>query len=66
LVYDYPHEGTVHLDRDLVPVQLPRGTTPLLIKVTNGLRNWGFVLRLTDAQGRPLKGVRLRLEPAGE
>jgi hypothetical protein len=65
LVHDYPHEGTVHLDRDIIPVRLPRGTTPLLIKVTNGLKNWGFVLRLTDAQGRPLKGVRFRLEPDG-
>ena len=65
LVFDYPHEGTAHLDRDIIPVRLPRGTTPILIKVTNGLKNWGFVFRLTDARGRPLQGVKLGLEPDG-
>jgi hypothetical protein len=57
LVHDYPREGRVELDRDIVRIRLPKGTTPLLVKVTNNLRNWGFVLRLTDDRGRPLQNV---------
>lgn len=53
----YPRKGTAELDRDIVLIRLPKGTTPLLVKITNNRRNWGFVLRLTDARGRPLKNV---------
>ena len=45
-------------------MRLPKGTTPLLLKVTNNLGNWGFVLRFTDPQGRPLEKVRCGLTPA--
>ncbi len=63
LVYDYPYEGTVYLDRDIVPVRLPKGTTPLLLKITNNLGNWGFVFRITDTQGRPLTNLKFGLSP---
>ncbi len=64
LVYDYPHEGAAFLDRDVVPVVLAEGTTPILLKVCNGGKNWGFVFRITEADGRPAKGLDLALEPA--
>ena len=54
LVYDYPHEGAAFLDRDIVPVTLPRGTTPIPIKVCNRGKNWGFVFRITNTDGRTL------------
>jgi hypothetical protein len=63
LVHDYPREGTVELDRDIVPIRLPKGTTPVLVKITNNQRNWGFVFRLTDPQGRALKNVKFSLSP---
>jgi len=64
LLYDYPREGTAYLDRDIIPARLPKGTTSLLVKVTNNQKNWGFVLRLTDTQGRPLKNAQCGLSPS--
>jgi hypothetical protein len=61
LVHDYPHEGTVFLDRDIVPVRLPKGRTPILVKITTNLVNWGFVLRMTDREGRPLRDLSFSL-----
>ncbi len=63
LVFDHPHEGGAVLDRHVVPVTLPQGTTPILLKVSNGELNWGFVFRITDADGRPLKGLRFSATP---
>ena len=34
-----------------------------LDKITNALHNWGFVFRLTDPQGRPLKDLKFSLSP---
>ncbi len=63
LIYEYAREGSAVLDRDIVEVELPKGTTPVLLKVCNGVRNWGFVFRLTDRQGRPLRDVKFSVEP---
>jgi len=46
-------------------VTLPAGTSPVLIKVCNGEGQWGFVFRITDAEGRPLPNLRYCLSPAG-
>jgi len=53
LALDYPYPGTAWLDRDVVPVTLHAGTTPILLKVCTGLRQWGFILRLTNPDGTP-------------
>ena len=63
LVFDYPKEGTASLDRDIIPVTLPAGTTPILLKVSNGINNWGFVFRITDLEGRALKDLEYTLKP---
>ncbi len=63
LVLDYPMEGTAYLDREIIPVTLPEGTTPILIKVCNGTNNWGFVFRITDGEGRPVEELRYSLTP---
>ncbi len=63
LVYDYPVEGTAYLDRDIIPVIIPKGVTPLLVKVTNNKLNWGFVLRITDEKGKTLPNLRFLLSP---
>jgi hypothetical protein len=63
LVYENPGEGRIILDRDIVPVTLPAGTTPVLLKVCNNRKDWGFIFRITDAQGAPLNDVTFQLEP---
>jgi len=64
-VYDYPQEGSAILDRDIVPVTIPKGTTPILIKASNGEINWGFVFRITDETGKPLQDIRFSPRPPG-
>jgi hypothetical protein len=63
LVYDHPREGQAMIDREMVPVTLPKGTTPILIKVCNGKLDWGFVFRITDSDGRAVKGLSYSLVP---
>jgi len=63
LVFDYPYEGTAFLDREIVPVMLPAGTTPILLKICNGELNWGFVFRITDEEGHPLEDLRYTVAP---
>lgn len=64
LVYDYPVEGSAYLDRDTVAVTIPKGITPLLVKVCNTEVNWGFVLRITDKKGKTLPNLHFLLSPA--
>lgn len=39
------HRG-LHLDDDMVPVELKKGTNTILLKVENGVGGWGFAFRL--------------------
>ena len=50
-------------DDGIVPITLPAGTTPLLLKVCNLGGEWGFAARLTDEKGQPLQGVEITLSP---
>lgn len=63
LVYDYFFEGEAVLDRDIIPVTLRKGTTPILIKATNGEMNWGFVFRITDMVGQPIPDLNVSARP---
>ena len=47
----------VHFDSDIVPITLERGENEILIKIFNREGPWGFFLRITDADGRPLRGL---------
>jgi hypothetical protein len=53
------HDGFrgVHLDSDIVPVELPKGDAEIVVKIYNREGQWGFFLRFTDEDGRPLKGL---------
>jgi len=44
-------------DELVIPVSLVAGWNPVLVKVTNGRRNWGFYFNLTDAEGQPLEAL---------
>ena len=48
---------TAVIDQDIVPVNLKEGTNEILLKVCNRTGGWGFHLRITDSQGRPLEGL---------
>jgi len=63
LVHEYPYEGWAGMDRHIVPVTLPQGKSPILVKVCNGLGQWGFIFRITDTDGMPLKDIRYTLQP---
>ena len=61
LVLDNPHDGQAILDRDVVPITLGRGTTPILLKVCNAGLDWGFVFRITAPDGKPAGKLRFSL-----
>ena len=44
-------------DQDRVHVSLKQGRNQILIKVCNREQDWGFYLRFTDADGRPIQGL---------
>jgi hypothetical protein len=62
------HRQTVprghELDQDLVDgIQMNRGLNRLVFKVVNEEHHWAGSVRFTDAQGRPVSGIRARLSP---
>jgi hypothetical protein len=57
LIYDYASEGTAILDRDIIQTTLPKGTTPILLKICNGEMDWGFVFRMTDTEGHIMNDI---------
>ena len=63
LVGDYRDVGRTIYDREIVPVTLNTGVTPLLLKVCNNKKDWGFVVRITDATGQPVDGVTVSTTP---
>jgi len=44
-------------------VELKAGLNVLVFKVANGVADWSGSVRLLDAQGQPLKGIRVTLDP---
>jgi hypothetical protein len=50
------HHGPrgVHWDSDVIPLRLPVGDSRILMKVYNRGGQWGFFMRFTDADGKPL------------
>ena len=63
-VLDKNLERGAVMDDDITDVTLPAGTTPILLKVCQTEHDWGFYFRITDPQGRPLRGVRFSSRPS--
>lgn len=57
LVDDFGQVSWSELDRDIIPVTLPKGRTPVLAKVTNGIGGWALVLRFTDEHGNAITNL---------
>lgn len=59
------HDGPrgVHWDSDVVPVKISAGETRILVKVYNDVGQWGFFMRFTDLNGKPLDGLKFSPAP---
>lgn len=63
LTAQYAEPGRMILDREIVKVKLPQGTTPVLLKVCNAKKDWGFIFRVTGSDGAPVEGVTMDTAP---
>ena len=63
-VYKSSEDRTYYAEQDRVPnIELNAGLNVLVFKVVNETFDWMGSIRLTDAQGEPLKGVEVTLRP---
>ncbi len=58
LVFECRDPGRAILDREIIPVTLKAGRSAILLKVCNNKKDWGFIFRITDPAGRPLRNLR--------
>ncbi len=58
-IFAYADPQTAILDRHAIPVTLTAGKNTILVKVCNEEMSWGFYLRVTDADGKPFKDVKI-------
>ncbi|MGQ9523197.1 MAG: hypothetical protein ACUVTZ_00010 [Armatimonadota bacterium] len=64
LILSAPVERSAKPDQNIVDVKLDKGPNLFLIKVANRfLGGWEVILRLTDAEGKPLHGIRYLTRP---
>lgn len=59
----YKDSGRIILDREIMPITLKEGVTPILLKVCNAKKDWGFIFRITDAAGKVLPDVTMTTAP---
>ena len=50
---------TAILDKNTIPVTLKTGKNTILVKVCNEEMSWGFYLRVSDPDGKPLEGLKI-------
>ena len=62
-VHDNDAERLATVDEDIVPVRIPAGRTPILVKIGQSGGSWGLFFRITDEDGEPIDGLRYTLEP---
>lgn len=62
-VYRFAGVRGLEIDKDIVPLVLPSGTSRIEVKICNKAGMWAFFMRFTDTEGKPLEG--LKFEPAG-
>jgi WD40 repeat protein/serine/threonine protein kinase len=65
-IYDYFFPHPFILDQDTVQdIEFNAGLNVLVFKVANEYENWQGSIRLTDAQGNPVKRIKVTLDPEG-
>ena len=66
-VHKYPFGHGFVADQDRVPdITLNAGLNVLVFKVVNETGGWKGSIRFTDAQGDPVKGIKVTLDPEGK
>jgi WD40 repeat protein len=66
-IYKYPRPRSFFPDLDPVrDITLNAGPNVLVFKVVNEIGDWKGSIRFTDAQGSPVKGIKVTLEPEGK
>jgi hypothetical protein len=64
LIHRFPVGRAFAADQDTVPdIALNAGLNVLVFKVVNEFRDWKGSIRFTDAQGNPVNGITVTLEP---
>jgi hypothetical protein len=64
LVYQYPFGRSFVADQDVVAnIVLNSGLNIVVFKVVNGIFSWHGSLRFTDADGNPIKGIKVTVDP---
>ena len=64
-VYEKAVPRPLTADEDRVELSLRAGENVLMLKVLQGGGDWSAQARVVDLQGRPLAGLRYRLQPEG-
>jgi hypothetical protein len=63
-VHKYAMPRSLVVDQDRVPdLALNAGVNVLVFKVVNEVSDWQGSIRFTDAQGNPVKGIKVTLTP---
>jgi len=62
-VWDNKVDRTARLDDDIVPVTLPKGVVPVLLKIGQTGVNWGFYFRITDHNGNRVPQLKFSTSP---
>lgn len=58
-IFTNMQEQAAIVDRYTIPAKLKVGKNTLLVKVCNAELNWGFYLRITDADGKPFEDLQI-------
>lgn len=56
-IYRFTGTRGLEIDKDLVEITLPKGTSRIVVKSHNRARMWGFFMRFTDRDGKPAQGL---------
>lgn len=62
-IYAYTEARPLMLDADKGKVTLKKGTNVIVFKITNEQNSWQGAMRLLDKSGKPLKNIRIKLQP---
>lgn len=62
-IYAYTEARPLMLDADKGRVTLKKGTNVIVFKITNEQNSWQGAMRLLDKSGKPLKNIRIKLQP---
>jgi hypothetical protein len=62
-VYRYAFGGMFGPDHTVTGIELKAGLNVLVFKIVNTIQDWRGSIQFTDAQGEPVRGIRVTLDP---